>query len=116
VRFKAEVLSAGKTATGVEVPAKVVEQLGSKRPKVRVTINGYTYRSSVAPMSGTFMLAISAEVAKAFKGEPEAKRAFEDLSYSRKRWYVEGIDGAKKPQTRQRRVEKAIEDLREGAT
>jgi hypothetical protein len=62
VRFTAEVLSAGKTATGVEVPAKVVEQLGSKRPKVRVTINGYTYRSSVAPMSGTFMLGISAEV------------------------------------------------------
>ena len=62
MRFTATVLSAGKTATGVEVPAKVVEQLGSKRPKVRVTINGYTYRSSVAPMSGTFMLGISAEV------------------------------------------------------
>jgi uncharacterized protein YdeI (YjbR/CyaY-like superfamily) len=59
---------------------------------------------------------VPADLAKAFKGEPEAKRAFEDLSYSRKRWYVEGIDGAKKPQTRQRRVEKAIEDLREGAT
>ena len=44
------------------MPAKVVEQLGSKRPKVRVTINGYTYRSSVAPMSGAFMLGISAEV------------------------------------------------------
>jgi hypothetical protein len=44
------------------VPAKVVEQLGSKRPKVRVTINGYTYHSSAAPMSGTFMLGISAEV------------------------------------------------------
>jgi len=40
----------------------VVEQLGSKRPKVRVTINGYTYHSSAAPMSGTFMLGISAEV------------------------------------------------------
>ena len=147
MRFKAEVLSAGKTATGVEVPAKVVEQLGSKRPKVRVTINGYTYRSSVAPMSGTFMLGISAEVreqagvaagdwvvvdleldtaprdvtaptdlAKAFEEEPGAKRAFEDLSYSRKRWYVEGIESAKKPETRRRRVEKAIDDLRKEAT
>ena len=37
-------------------------------------------------------------------------------SYSRKRWYVEGIEGAKKPETRQRREEKAIEDLKEGAT
>ena len=147
MRFKAEVLSAGKTATGVEVPAKVVERLGSKRPKVHATINGYTYRSSVAPMNGTFMLGISAEVreragvaagdrvdveleldtaprevtvpadlAKELRREPQAKRAFEDLSYSRKRWYVEGIEGAKKPETRQRRVEKAIEDLKDGAT
>jgi len=29
---------------------------------VRATINGYTYRSSVAPMSGAFMLGISSEV------------------------------------------------------
>jgi len=53
----------GKTATGIQVPAKIVESLGSgKRPKVRVTINGYTYRSSVAPMGGRFMLGVSAEV------------------------------------------------------
>jgi len=63
VRFRAKVLLAGKTATGVEVPAKVVDELGStKRPLVRVTINGYTYRSSIAPMGGTFMLGISEEV------------------------------------------------------
>ena len=34
----------------------------SKRPKVRVTINGYTYRSSVASMGGRFMLGVSAKV------------------------------------------------------
>ena len=63
MRFRAKVLLAGKTATGVEVPAKVVDGLGStKRPLVRATINGYTYRSSVAPMGGTFMLGISEEV------------------------------------------------------
>jgi len=66
MRFRAKVLLAGKTATGVEVPATVVEGLGStKRPLVRVTINGYTYRSAIAPMSGTFMLGISDEVRKA---------------------------------------------------
>lgn len=53
----------GKTATGMRVPAEVVEGLGSsKRPPVRVTINGYTYRSSVAPMGGAYMLPVSAEV------------------------------------------------------
>lgn len=62
-RFRARVLLAGKTATGVEVPAKVVEGLRStKRPLVRVTINGYTYRSAIAPMGGTYMLGISEDV------------------------------------------------------
>src|SRR6266550_3118077 len=66
MRFRAKVLLAGKTATGVEVPAKVVEGLGStKRPLVKVTINAYTYRSAIAPMGGTFMLGISDEVRKA---------------------------------------------------
>jgi hypothetical protein len=63
MRFRATVLLGGKTATGVEVPEDVVSILGSsKRPKVRATINGYTYRSSVASMGGRFMLGISAEV------------------------------------------------------
>jgi len=66
MKFRAKVLLAGKTATGVEVPAKVVDGLGStKRPLVRVMINGYTYRSAIAPMGGTFMLGISDEVRKA---------------------------------------------------
>jgi hypothetical protein len=63
VRFRAKVLLAGKTATGVEVPAKVVNGLGStKRPLVSVTINGYTYRSAIAPLGGVYMLGISEEV------------------------------------------------------
>jgi hypothetical protein len=66
MRFRAKVLLAGKTATGVEVPAKIVEGLGStRRPLVNVTINKYTYRSAIAPMGGTFMLGISDEVRKA---------------------------------------------------
>jgi hypothetical protein len=56
VRFRAKILTSGRTATGIEVPAKVVEALGSRRPKVRATINGYTYRSSAASMGGTYML------------------------------------------------------------
>lgn len=62
MRFRATILLAGKTATGVQVPAEVVAALGShKRPAVRVTIGGYTYRTTVAPMGGQFMLPISAE-------------------------------------------------------
>ncbi len=62
MRFRATILLSGKTATGIRVPAEVVEGLGSsKRPAVRVTIKGHTYRSTVAPMDGEFMLPISAE-------------------------------------------------------
>lgn len=62
MRFHAPVELGGKTATGIEVPGKVVEGLGAgKRPAVLVTINGYSYRSTVAPMGGRFMLPISAE-------------------------------------------------------
>ena len=65
MRFRTKVLLAGKTATGVEVPAKVVEGLGSsRRPLVRVTINGHTYRSAIAVMGGTYMLGISDDVRK----------------------------------------------------
>ncbi|MDQ6905682.1 MAG: YdeI/OmpD-associated family protein [Chloroflexota bacterium] len=62
MRFRATLQSHGKTATGINVPAEIVESLGpSKRPPVRVTINGHTYRSSVALMGGDFMLGFSAE-------------------------------------------------------
>lgn len=62
MKFRTIVELGGKTATGFEVPAKVVTSLGSsKRPPVRVTINGYTYRSTVAPMGGRFLLPLNAE-------------------------------------------------------
>ena len=63
MRFKTKILTAGKTATGIEVPPKVVDSLGAgKKPPVSVTINGYTFRSTVAVMGGTFMVGVSAEV------------------------------------------------------
>lgn len=65
MKFRAIVELGGKTATGIQVPAEVVESLGSgKRPAVRVTFNGYTYRSTVAPMGGRFMIPVSAEIRK----------------------------------------------------
>jgi hypothetical protein len=62
LKFRATLLLGGKTATGIEVPPKVIEGLGSsKRPAVRVTINGHSYRSTVAPRGGIYMLPVSAE-------------------------------------------------------
>jgi len=62
MRFRTTILQSDKTATGIEVPPTVVEALGAgKRPPVRVTINGFTYRSTVAVMGGAFMVGVSAE-------------------------------------------------------
>lgn len=62
MEFKGTVELGGKTATGIEVPAKVVDALGSgKRPRVTVTIGSHSYRTTVAPMGGRFMVPLSAE-------------------------------------------------------
>ena len=62
MRIRTTLELGGKTATGFRVPPEVVESLGSgKRPPVRVTINGYTYRNTVAVYGGDFMLGVSAE-------------------------------------------------------
>lgn len=66
MRFHTTVLQTGKTAAGIQIPEKIVTALQSgKRPKVLVTINGYTYRSSVAPMGGVFMVGVSSNVREA---------------------------------------------------
>jgi hypothetical protein len=147
MRFRATILLSGKTATGIRVPAEVVEGLGpSRRPAVRVAINGYTYRSTVAPMRGEFMLPISAEVreragvaagdevdvgieldteprevsipadlAEALDRDAAARRAFEALSYSARRRVVVPIEAARTADIRQRRIAKAVSELRDGA-
>jgi hypothetical protein len=62
MKFRATLELNGKTATGFRVPAEVVAALGAgKRPPVRVTINGYMYRNTVAVYGGVFMLGVSAE-------------------------------------------------------
>lgn len=62
MRFRTTILQGDKTATGIRVPDEVVEALGAgKRPKVLVTIRGYTYRNSVAVMGGDYMIGVSAE-------------------------------------------------------
>jgi hypothetical protein len=143
MRFTTEVLQTGKTTTGLVVPDDVVDALGGgRRPKVTVTINGKTYRSSVASMGGRFLVGVSAEnraltgvsggdvvdvvleldtqprevevpadFAAALEVVPAAKAAYARLSYSHQRAHVDAINGAKAPETRRRRIDRAIELL-----
>lgn len=61
LRFETTLLEEGKTATGFKVPDTIVEALGGgRRPRVTVTINGYTYRNSIAVLGGVHMVAVSA--------------------------------------------------------
>jgi antitoxin component of MazEF toxin-antitoxin module len=52
----------GINATGIRIPAEVIAALSTqKRPKVKVTINGYTYRNTVAVFGDVFMVGVSQE-------------------------------------------------------
>ncbi|MCI0584654.1 MAG: YdeI/OmpD-associated family protein [Chloroflexi bacterium] len=61
-RFRTTILQNGKTALGFRIPPEVVDSLGAgRRPPVTVTINGYTYRNTVAVMGGDYMVGVSSE-------------------------------------------------------
>jgi hypothetical protein len=63
VQFEGTIQLAGKTATGVRVPDEIVAALGAgNHPRVRVTLGGYTYQTSVARMGGEFKFPVSAAV------------------------------------------------------
>lgn len=62
MRFKTTLDSAGKNAAGFRVPPEVVEALGKgKRPPVVVTINGYSYRNTVAVYGDEFLIGVAQE-------------------------------------------------------
>ena len=59
-------------------------------------------------------ITVPPDLAEALEADAQARQFFDGLSYSQKRWYVEPIDQAKKPETRERRVAKAVEMLKAG--
>lgn len=132
-----------KNVTGIVVPREVVSALGSsKKPAVKVTLNGYTYRSTVATMGGKFMIGLSAENRKAagLEGDEELEvrleldtepriteipgdlktalikskvlATFEKAAPSRRKEFVRQIEEAKAAETRERRIEKIVASLR----
>jgi hypothetical protein len=144
--FRATVVLGGKTATGIAIPDEVVEGLGAgKRVKVALTVNGYTYRTSVAPMNGTYMAPLAAEhreaagvaagdevevsialddaprvvevpadLEAAIDRVPSARAFFDALSFSHRKEWVRWVTEAKKPETRQSRIEKTVLGLKDG--
>jgi len=112
---------------------------GKVRAPVKVTVNGYTYRSTIAAMGGPpfiplrksnreaagleggEMLEVTldldtdkrevtppSDLIKALKGAPPAWERWQALSFTHQREHVEAIEGAKKPETRTRRIAGAV--------
>jgi hypothetical protein len=104
---------------------------------------GYTYRSTVGAMNGQFLVPLSAEhrtasgvaagdevevtlevdtlprelavpddLAAAFDAAG-VRAAFDTMSHSKRRALVDPVDQAKAPETRQRRIDKAVEVMRD---
>ena len=146
MKFRAKLALHGKTATGVTVPPQIVGALGGKKPAVKVSLNGYAYRTTLGVMGGLVLIPVSADVrgkagiaagdlldveieldneerkvevpadlAAALKKDAIAKRAYEALTPSKKKWLVLPIEEAKSPETRAKRLAKALEGLRAGS-
>ena len=132
----------GLNATGLPIPAEAVAALGKgKKPPVRVTIRGYTYRSTVAAYGDVFMLPLSqehrtgagvqagdqVEVTLELDEEPRtvdvpndlaaalaaagAREAFDALSYTLRKEHVRQVESAKAAETRTRRIATIVAKL-----
>jgi uncharacterized protein YdeI (YjbR/CyaY-like superfamily) len=60
------------------------------------------------------VLEVPADLSAALDGDAGARRRFDGLSYSKKQRFVLPVEQAKTAETRQRRIAKAVEALREG--
>jgi hypothetical protein len=129
-------------ATGIPVPREVVESFNSgKKPRVKVTLNGFSYRTTVAAYGDIFMLPLSQErraaagvkagdsvlVTLELDTEPRVvelpddlaraleaagvREAFERSSFTNRKEFARQVDSAKSPGTRARRIQKIIAQL-----
>ena len=127
----------------IELPFDPKEKFGKVRAPVKVTLNGFTFRTTIAAMGGppcigirTSYLAAAglqggerldvrvdldtdtrevtppADLVKALKAAPPAWDRWRELSYTHQREHAEAVEQAKKPETRARRLAKAVEMVR----
>src|SRR5262245_5642805 len=123
----------------IPVPFDPKPVFGKVRAPVKVKLNGYTYRSTIASMGdgagiplrrsnreaagleGGETLSVTLELdtqkrevapppelVKALKAAPPAWERLRELSYTFQREHVEAITSAKKPETRNRRIDAAV--------
>lgn len=145
MKFKTQLLQGEtKNVVGIVVPDAIVTALGAgKRAPVKITLNGYSYRSTLAVMGGKSMVGVAAEhraKAKVKGGDTveidmvvdtaprevklpadlaaalkraNARPAFDALAPSRRKEFVRAIEEAKAADTRERRIAKAVDAARD---
>jgi hypothetical protein len=148
IQFKAELQARGPAAAIVLDDAQVtVVGEGAKRFPVVATVNGYTWRTTVARMGGESLVGLNREVrqgaqveagdvvdvtldldtaprdvevpealARALADDPEAEAAFARMAFTHRKEYARWVAGAKRDETRDRRVVQALEMIRAGKT
>jgi len=141
MRFETVMFQQGNN-TGIPVPPEVVEGLGGgKRAAVVVTVNGFSYRSTLAVMGGHHLIPFSSDkrAASGIGGgdaitvdleldtaprtvevpddlaaalsEAGAREAFDALSPSARKAHVTSVETAKAAETRTRRIEAIVSAL-----
>lgn len=144
--FKAVIQDPGGGGAFVDVPFDVEKEFGSKRPKIKATIEGVPYRGiltrmgtechmlivlkgireqigktfgdeitvTVEPDTEPRVIEVPKDLMRELKKDKEAKAFFDKLSYTHRKEYVIWINEAKKEETRQNRIVRAIEMLKQG--
>jgi hypothetical protein len=137
-------LESDQGACFIRVPAEALAVLGQrKRVPLKVTINGYAYRTTIAVYGGRSYIGVRREVREAagvaagdpltvgleyddelrtmdlpdvlraaLEADAASAAAFEKLSHTRKKEFVQWVTGAKRAETQRRRVEQAMATLR----
>jgi hypothetical protein len=127
----------------IEVPAHVMAALSEKkRIPVNVTLNGISYRSTIAVYGGKFYVPARKEIREAAKlaagkrahvtleadtaartvmvpsdlakalSAAKLRPAFDALSFTRRKEHVAAVTEAKQPETRVARIERVVKSLR----
>jgi len=127
----------------IEVPAHVMATLSEKkRIPVNVTLNGISYRSTIAVYGGKFYVPARKEIREAAKlaagkrahvtleadtaartvmvpsdlakalSAAKLRPAFDALSFTRRKEHVAAVTEAKRPDTRVARIERVVKSLR----
>jgi hypothetical protein len=143
-RFQAVLRKGRGGGHTVEVPLDVRGLFGEARPPVRGTVNGTRFRTRISVYGGTYYLGFNRDLREAAHiadgdeltivlERDEAPRevdvpkaladvlaaggvrdTFDALSFTHRREYVRWIEEAKREDTRERRLAKAVEMLRSG--